>query len=590
MDVNVSVRINASPKDAWTVFKNPENWQEWYGLPVTEADWRSGGHLSYAARDGIAAGNVVLSNYTEGQAVTFSGPWADEVWAVQPDSGGCVFSKRITPKNGANFTADGYPRECAKQQAYLNAFKTVVERSFPQAAAAPTSAAPAASAPLPESMALGSAASSAPKKKKSKAPLFIILGAAVLTLGLAAASPFILRPFLQERQRTLRYNEGAAAIEDGDYEKALDIFTELGDYDDSASLAAYAKRGVGYQEAKKLMNREEYAEAAKAFEALNGFKDSDALAQECRTAAAYEEGTKLFAEGDYEAAIAKFTEAGDYEDAADKTAEAEAALTELKNAAAYEEAIALFESGDYEAAARAFTALYGYKDAWQYLERCEDAILTQQIQEAIAAEDYEEAQRLLDTSRGKNLEGYEDYLQECWLGRGYQRAVEAFNDELYYTAYEQFLSLGGYRDAADRAEDCIQPTPSTGEIFHDSGYASSALRLTIDPNRSDSSDTYFKIYAVSGSEEILVSCVYIRSGNTAAVWLPSGTYVLKTASGSGSWFGMKEMFGDDGYYARLQNGGAGDRFTLEQNGDYILTLQNAENGNVGSHSEDREDF
>ena len=66
--------------------------------------------------------------------------------------------------------------------------------------------------------------------------------------------------------------------------------------------------------------------------------------------------------------------------------------------------------------------------------------------------------------------------------------------------------------------------------------------------------------------------------------------MLKTASGSGSWFGMKEMFGDDGYYARLQNGGAGDRFTLEQNGDYILTLQNAENGNVGSHSEDREDF
>ncbi len=43
MDVNVSVKINASPEQAWSVFKDKTRWVDWYGVPIEEADWRENG-------------------------------------------------------------------------------------------------------------------------------------------------------------------------------------------------------------------------------------------------------------------------------------------------------------------------------------------------------------------------------------------------------------------------------------------------------------------------------------------------------------------------------------------------------------------
>ena len=84
--------------------------------------------------------------------------------------------------------------------------------------------------------------------------------------------------------------------------------------------------------------------------------------------------------------------------------------------------------------------------------------------------------------------------------------------------------------------------------------------------------------------------MYIKSGSTATVKLPAGTYILKIATGKGEWYGEKEMFGPNGVYQRLKNGSSSDRFTLERRGDYVLTMNVSTNGNVGSQKENMSTF
>ena len=84
--------------------------------------------------------------------------------------------------------------------------------------------------------------------------------------------------------------------------------------------------------------------------------------------------------------------------------------------------------------------------------------------------------------------------------------------------------------------------------------------------------------------------MFIRTGATATVKLPAGTYILKTASSSGNWYGEKEMFGPAGTYQRLKASGSSDRFELERYGDYVLTMNTSENGNVGSQKENMATF
>lgn len=127
MDVNVSVKINASPEQAWSVFKDKTRWVDWYGVPIEEADWRENGSVRYGGQYGGVSG---LANYREAGNVTIVGHWADDTYSVRADGNGCVFSKRICPKNGANFTASGYPNECKKQQDYLDKFRDIVEKEF----------------------------------------------------------------------------------------------------------------------------------------------------------------------------------------------------------------------------------------------------------------------------------------------------------------------------------------------------------------------------------------------------------------------------------------------------------------------------
>ena len=361
----------------------------------------------------------------------------------------------------------------------------------------------------------------------------VILGAVAACVILA----LVLLPNISEQRRISRYNQGAAYLEQGDYAQAKEIFMALGEYEDAPVLAVYAEKGVAYTSAKEAMAQNDFESAVSSFEALSGFKDSGELLEECQRALQYEKGKALFEEDEYEAAVEALEAAGDY--------------------------------GDSEA----------------LLKKCRNILVQRKVVDAMEDGEYALALSLIESEDGEGLENREVMITECKMGIQYAEAEEAFDDERFYTAYEIFSDLGAYRDAQSRAEDCILSKPATGETYHNSEYTASGCSLKIDPNRNDGSCTYFKIYAVSGSEETLVSCVFINSGATATVRLPAGTYILKTATGKGNWYGEKQIFGDDGVYLRLLSDDTSDRFTLERYGEYVLTLNSVTGGNVGRKSE-----
>ena len=455
-------------------------------------------------------------------------------------------------------------------------------------------------------------------RKKTKAAWII---PAVLALCVAAAA--ILVPRLAEQKRINRYNQGTEYLSQNNYEQAREVFLALGDYEDASVLAVYAEKGIAYTAAKEDMEKGAYESAAAGFDGLKEFGDSEALAEECRNAAAYIEGRELFELGSYTEASEAFTRANGYKDA-------EAMAEESRNAAIYIEGRELFESGRYADALEAFTRADEYRDAEEMVEesrrgisydsgkalfdegsyaeaveeleqagdfkdsqtlihQCHVLLTEQEIAEAMERRDYAGALELLGSQYGKSADSHDALVKECNNWIKYGEAEDALKKGLNYSAYKAFNALGSFEDARDRAAGCILPTPSTGETYHNPAYKASSCTLKIVPNTASGTNTYCKVYIVSGNKEILVSCVFIRGGATATIKLPAGTYVLKTSSSTGSWYGPTDMFGDDGYYQRLKNGSGSDCFKLSRGGQYVLTMK-TQSGDVTGKKEPRQDF
>jgi hypothetical protein len=148
-------------------------------------------------------------------------------------------------------------------------------------------------------------------------------------------------------------------------------------------------------------------------------------------------------------------------------------------------------------------------------------------------------------------------------------------------AYNAFAALGSFSDAAAMAQKCRQPMPSNGAFKRDGG--SSVDLKIIAPSGARS--VYVKIYTSGGS---LASTVFISPGGSARVSLSSGSHRINVAYGS-EWWGEKDLFGPNGLYSQLLNGGS-NTFTFESNGSYELTLIVSSGGNVGSQSIGRNNF
>ena len=67
----------------------------------------------------------------------------------------------------------------------------------------------------------------------------------------------------------LDYNKAMKAYDNGEYAEARDLFSELGDYEDSAKMV----KDCDYRIAKRAMDNEDYEAALKTFEKLDKFLD-----------------------------------------------------------------------------------------------------------------------------------------------------------------------------------------------------------------------------------------------------------------------------------------------------------------------------
>jgi len=147
------------------------------------------------------------------------------------------------------------------------------------------------------------AAAKAKKKKK--------IGAicAVLAVVVCAAAYVVTQIILPEQARKEAYAEAQELFDAGNYSSASEMFSELGDYKDSAEMYLESR----YQSAMAAFdekNATSYAYAQTIFEKLGNYKDSATMVYECQ----YQIALINLNDQNYKVAKEQFAALGNYKD------------------------------------------------------------------------------------------------------------------------------------------------------------------------------------------------------------------------------------------------------------------------------------
>lgn len=120
------------------------------------------------------------------------------------------------------------------------------------------------------------------KAKKTKKIAMIALAIVIVAI-MAIGVRIVLNAKQEEAARLDAYNTAVALVEAGQYDEAITTFTELGDYKDSAELAAQVQAEVErqkqYDRAISQMDAGDFESAIKSFQILGDYKDSAALVE-----------------------------------------------------------------------------------------------------------------------------------------------------------------------------------------------------------------------------------------------------------------------------------------------------------------------
>lgn len=301
-------------------------------------------------------------------------------------------------------------------------------------------------------------------------------------------------------------------------------------------------RAGRYTQAINYLDSGHAKRAMEAFEELGKYKSSQALADEARQMLDYQEAKAKMDTGDYEEAKKAFDALGDYKDATPLAARCQKNID-------YDAAKKLLYKKEYEHAMAMFNALGDYEDAADLAANCQ--------KEIIAAQN----------------------------AKDYAAAEEAFQDDRFYTACGMFTKLGDYHDSAKRAKACKQAYPF-GEIYRNEDFTKKGCPLTIKLPKESQEPDLVKIFT---PKDVLVCAVFLTPGKSVRINLPAGSYKMKSAIGK-DWFGMKELFGDEGYYDIMIFEKNSEVITLKSSKIYTLTLRYAKNSNIGSKQIPRTDF
>ena len=176
----------------------------------------------------------------------------------------------------------------------------------------------------------------------------------------------------QEAVDSHKYERAKAHFNNKEFDKAIEIFTDLDDYLDSEDRNNESK----YQKAMKLLEEKNYDEAYKAFFIVYHYSDSKELLTECK----YRKAVSLMDNEKYDESIAIFEELSDYSDSKEK-------IMECK----YNKANSLMSNKKIDTALSIFLELGNYKDCPQKIkEYCLKSIETGKIGDSIFLGSYEQ--------------------------------------------------------------------------------------------------------------------------------------------------------------------------------------------------------
>ena len=177
-----------------------------------------------------------------------------------------------------------------------------------------------------------------PKRKKSYAPFITIF------LIIAGIIAIICVTIVPAKLNAKNYDAAAKLMAEGKYAEAVNVYAELGDYEDSADKLNVAK----YSYASQLEAAEKYTEAKAIYEELGSYEDSLAKASSCT----YNIAIKALADGKFDDAKAIFQSIPDYADSKDKVNECD-----------YQKGISLVAEKKYAEAIKIFEALGNYSES-----------------------------------------------------------------------------------------------------------------------------------------------------------------------------------------------------------------------------------
>lgn len=243
-----------------------------------------------------------------------------------------------------------------------------------------------------------------------------------LAQTLLATLPGSYENVLELRQECI-YLPASNSLTAKDWQAAVDGFSQISTYKDSADKLTQARYGLAAQKAAEG----DYAAAVTLYELLGSYKDSESSLRTAR----YNLGVACLEEGSLAEAEALFTLLGDYKDSEDK-------LLEIR----FRLAQSVYDAGDYATARAQFAALSGYGQADEMTAACDYALA------GAAAE----AGRTLDAAAMyASLGDYEDAAEQA-RALYYTLGTQALGSGQTLSAARLFAKASGYQDADALAE------------------------------------------------------------------------------------------------------------------------------------------
>lgn len=245
----------------------------------------------------------------------------------------------------------------------------------------------------------------------------------LLTIGMVVVVALCLTACQESNEA--KYNRAGKLMTEGKYEEAVKLFDEISTYEDSSKMAMYGK-------AINAAEKGEYSAAFSSFQALGDYKDCPMMIT-YYTARQYESQATETNWSPWLMAAEVYDTLPFFLDSKDRS--------ENCRKTVYDEAVRLAGTEQYGESIEMLKAMPAYSDC-ALLQRYYEAFRKEQLY------DYSGA-----SATFLALEDYKDSKEQAAavLKRGYEAAdaqERAGNQE---TAYQNFMNLGNYEDAFERA-------------------------------------------------------------------------------------------------------------------------------------------